>query len=110
MQSIYVLYFLETLIKFFQYHFLFFTIAVKSELKAPQNLYGNSWRGIYCLLEYTDFFHVISAELILEWSTEASTMQGRFGRAKKFGESTGNMISEPLKKLDNGTEVKEGSG
>ena len=37
-------------------------------------------------------------------------MQGRFGRAQEFGESTRNMISEPLKKLDIGTEVKEGSG
>ena len=55
-------------------------------------------------------YHVISAELILEWSTEARTMQGRFGRAQKFGESTGNMIFEPLKKLDKGTEVKGGSG
>ena len=53
---------------------------------------------------------MISAELILEWSTEAYTMQGRFGRAQKFEESTGNKISEPLKKLDKGTEVKEGSG
>ena len=55
-------------------------------------------------------YHVISAEVILEWSSEACTMQGRFGRAQKFGESIGNMISEPLKKLDKGTEVKEGSG
>ena len=53
---------------------------------------------------------MISAELILEWSTEACTMQGRFGRAQKFGKSTRNMISEPLKKLDKGTEVKEGFG
>ena len=59
---------------------------------------------------YRGLYHVISAELILEWSTEACTMQGRFGRAQKFGESTGNMISEPLKKLDKGTEVKEGFG
>ena len=27
-------------------------------------------------------------------------MQGRFGRAQKFGESTGNIISKPLKKLE----------
>ena len=27
-------------------------------------------------------------------------MQGRFGRAQKFGESTRNMISKPLKKLE----------
>ena len=53
---------------------------------------------------------MISAELILEWSTEACTMQGRFGRAQKFKESIGNTISEPLKKLDKGTEVKEGFG
>ena len=59
---------------------------------------------------YRGLYHIISAELILEWSTEVCTMQGRFGRAQKFGESTGNMISEPLKKLDKGTEVKEGSG
>ena len=59
---------------------------------------------------YRDLYHVISAEVILEWSSEACTMQGRFGRAQKFRESTGNIISEPLKKLDKGTEVKEGSG
>ena len=47
---------------------------------------------------------------MLEGSTEAYTMQGRFGRTHEFGESTGNMISEPLNKLDKGTEVKEGSG
>ena len=54
--------------------------------------------------------HMISAELILEWSAEAFTTQGRFGRAQKFGESTGNTIFEPLKKLDKSTEVQEGSG
>ena len=59
---------------------------------------------------YRGLYHVISAEIILEWSTEACTMQCRFGRAKKFGESTGNRISEPLKKLDKGTEIKKGSG
>ena len=56
---------------------------------------------------------MISAILTLErhaLCSEARTMQGRFGRAQKFGESIGNMISEPLKKLDKGTEVKEGSG
>ncbi len=51
---------------------------------------------------YRGLFHEISAELILEWLTEACTIQGRFGRAQEFGESTGNMISEPLKKLDSG--------
>ena len=59
---------------------------------------------------YRGLYHVISAEIILEWSTEACTIQGRFGRAQKFRESIGNTISEPLKKLDKGTEVKEGSG
>ena len=50
---------------------------------------------------------MISAEVILEWSSEACTMQGRFGRAQKFGESIGNMISEPLKKLDKALKSKE---
>ena len=50
---------------------------------------------------------MISAEIFPEWFAEACTMQGRFGRAQKFGESTGNMITGPLKKLDKGTEVKE---
>ena len=59
---------------------------------------------------YRGLYHVISAELILEWSTEVCTMQGRFGRAQKFRESIGNTNSEPLKKLDKGTEVKGGSG
>ena len=59
---------------------------------------------------YRGLYYLISAEIILKWSTEACTMQCRFGRAQKFGESTGNMISEPLKKLDKGTEVKGGSG
>ena len=62
-------------------------------------------------MEYTGvLYHVISAEIILEWFTEACTMQCRFGRAQKLEDSTGNMISEPLKKLDKGTEIKEGSG
>ena len=59
---------------------------------------------------YRGLNHVISAEIILEWSTEACTMQGRFGRTQKFGKSIGNLIPEPLKKLDKGTEVKGGSG
>ena len=56
---------------------------------------------------YRGLFHMISAELILEGSTDVCT---RFGRTQEFGEPTGNMISEPLKKLDKGTDVKEGSG
>ena len=39
-----------------------------------------------------------------------SIRRGKLSTHKKFGESTENMISEPLKKLDKGTEVKEGSG
>ena len=56
---------------------------------------------------YGGLYHVISAELILEWSTEVWTMQGRFGIAQKFGESTGNMISKPLKKLEKALKSKK---